>query len=110
MTGGSKLRRESVRSASPGQMPPGPRNYFNVVFTQATIQGFLVHQFEEDYTTADRRLADWVRQGEIKQREDVVEGFENAPRALMRLFEGANRGKQLLKVADIDPALDPQGS
>ena len=38
--------------------------------------------------------------GRIKYREDVQEGFENAPRTLRRLFEGANVGKQLLKVAE----------
>ena len=81
-------------------MPAGPRNYFNVVFTQATIQGFLVHHFKEHYPVADRRLADWLGHGLIRQGEDIVDGFENAPAALMRLFEGANRGKQLLKIGD----------
>ena len=81
------------------QMPAGPRNYFNVVFTGATIQGFLMPQYERDYPEADARLADWVRAGRIKARADVLQGFENAPAALMRLFEGRNVGKQLLKVA-----------
>jgi NADPH-dependent curcumin reductase CurA len=81
------------------EMPAGPRNYFNVVFTGATIQGFLMPQYERDFPEADARLADWVRAGRIKPRADVLEGFENAPAALMRLFEGRNVGKQLLKVA-----------
>ncbi|HEY0648892.1 NADP-dependent oxidoreductase [Phenylobacterium sp.] len=80
------------------EMPAGPRNYFNVVFTGATIQGFLMPQYERDFPEADARLADWVRAGRIKPRADVLEGFENAPAALMRLFEGRNVGKQLLKV------------
>jgi len=81
------------------EMPAGPRNYFNVVFTGATIQGFLMPQYERDFPEADARLADWVRTGRIKARADMLEGFENAPAALMRLFEGRNVGKQLLKVA-----------
>lgn len=82
------------------EMPAGPRNYFNVVFTGATIQGFLMPQYERDYPEADARLAEWVRAGRIKARADILQGFENAPAALIRLFEGRNVGKQLLKVAD----------
>jgi hypothetical protein len=82
------------------QLPAGPQNYFNVVFSNATMQGFLVHHYTQHYEMADRRLAAWVREGKLQQKEDVLEGFENAPLALMRLFDGANFGKQLLKVAD----------
>ncbi len=44
-------------------------------------------------------LAGWVREGKIKYREDVVEGFENMPRALIGLFLGENIGKRVVKVA-----------
>ena len=80
-------------------MPAGPRNYFNVVFTGATIQGFLMPHYEAQYPTADARLLDWVRAGAIRYKEDMLAGFENAPLALMRLFEGGNFGKQMLRVA-----------
>jgi NADPH-dependent curcumin reductase CurA len=80
------------------EMPQGPRNYFNVVFTGATIQGFLMPQYERDFPEADGRLTDWLRSGRIVPRADVLQGFENAPAALMRLFEGRNLGKQILKV------------
>jgi NADPH-dependent curcumin reductase CurA len=81
------------------RIPPGPQNYFNVVFTNATLQGFLVHHYADHYAVAQQRLADWVREGRIRNHEDVIDGFEQAPRALMRLFEGANRGKQVLRIA-----------
>ena len=81
------------------EMPEGPRNYFNLVFTGATIQGFLMQQYERDYPEADRRLAGWLRAGRITLGEDVQVGFENAPSTLRRLFEGRNIGKQLLKVS-----------
>ena len=81
------------------EMPQGPRNYFNVVFTGATIQGFLMPQYERDFPEADARLAEWLRAGRIKPREDVQIGFENAPATLQRLFDGRNLGKQLLKLA-----------
>ncbi|CAN7308145.1 NADP-dependent oxidoreductase [Phenylobacterium sp. LjRoot225] len=81
------------------EMPEGPRNYFNVVFSGATIQGFLMPQYESDYPEADRRLVGWLRAGRLILGEDVQVGFENAPSTLRRLFEGRNIGKQLLKVA-----------
>lgn len=81
-------------------MPAGPRNYFNVVFTGASIQGFLMQHHERDYATADARLSTWLRAGAIRAHADVQHGFENAPASLNRLFEGLNLGKQMLKVAD----------
>jgi NADPH-dependent curcumin reductase CurA len=80
------------------EMPAGPRNYFNVVFTGASIQGFLAPHYRRDFPEADARLAAWVREGRISARADLLHGFENAPGALMRLFEGGNIGKQLLKL------------
>ena len=93
------ISRYNFDARNPEQMPPGPRNYFNVVFTGATIQGFLMNHFERDYPIAEARLLEWVRAGAIKYRDDVREGFEQAPAALMGLFDGGNFGKQLLKVA-----------
>ncbi len=93
------ISRYNADPRSPEQLPPGPQNYFNVVFTRAIITGFLVHHFAEHYAVADVRLGAWVAGGQLRQLEDVIEGFENAPRALMRLFDGANLGKQLLRVA-----------
>jgi NADPH-dependent curcumin reductase CurA len=43
-------------------------------------------------------MTEWVKEGRLKYRENVVEGLENAPRALMALFHGENTGKQLVKV------------
>ena len=97
------ISRYDADPRDPNQMPPGPRNYFNVVFTQATIQGFLVHHFESLYPVADARLSRLLADGALKNPVDIQAGFENAPRTLLRLFRGENRGKQLLK------AVDPQG-
>jgi hypothetical protein len=41
-----------------------------------------------------------VRQRAHRAKEDIQEGFTNAPKTLLRLFEGKNFGKQLLKIAD----------
>ena len=41
----------------------------------------------------------WLRSGQIRYREDIVDGIEMAPRAFMGLLAGANRGKMLVRVA-----------
>lgn len=92
------ISRYNFDPRDPSQMPPGPRNYFNVVFTGATIQGFLLPRYEAQIPLAERRLADWVRSGALRYKEDIQVGFESAPRTLMRLFDGSNFGKQLLRV------------
>ncbi|MDB5429845.1 MAG: NADP-dependent oxidoreductase [Caulobacter sp.] len=92
------ISRYNADPRDPEQMPPGPRNYFNVVFTGATIQGFLLPRYEAQFAVANRRLAEWVRSGALRYREDIQAGFENAPQTLMRLFDGRNFGKQLLRV------------
>ena len=80
-----------------GTLPPGPANYFNIVFRQAIIEGFLLSGYENEYAVARRRITEWLRAGEIVYKEDVQHGFDNIPATLLRLFSGKNFGKQLLK-------------
>ncbi|RMF13423.1 MAG: NADP-dependent oxidoreductase, partial [Alphaproteobacteria bacterium] len=80
--------------------PAGPSRYLNLILRRARMEGFIVTDFAAEFPKAQKRLAQWIREGEIVYREDVQTGFENAPRTFLRLFSGANRGKQLLKVAE----------
>ena len=79
-------------------LPAGPANYFNIVFRQAKIEGFLLSGYESEYGVARQRIKDWIRAGEIVYKEDIQQGFENIPATLLRLFSGQNIGKQLLKL------------
>ncbi len=79
-------------------LPPGPPNYFNIVFREATMQGFLLTRFEKEFPQARVRLRGWLESGAIAHREDIQQGFENIPQTLLRLFNGANFGKQLLRL------------
>lgn len=81
-------------------LSPGPANYMNLVTRRGRMQGFIVLDYEARYPEAIAALAGWLGEGKLKQKEDVVEGLENAPRTLRRLFIGENFGKQLLKIAD----------
>lgn len=81
-----------------GQTPKGPENYFNLIFQRAHMEGFIVLDYTAEFPWARRRIAEWIRTGKLHYREDVQVGLENAPRTLMRLFQGENFGKQLLRI------------
>lgn len=81
-----------------GSMPAGPQNYFNLVFRRARMEGFIVMDWESEFPAIRERLTRLINAGKLSWQEDIQHGFENAPRTLGRLFTGANRGKQLLKV------------
>ena len=81
-----------------GTMPAGPQNYFNLVFRRASMAGFIVIDWASEFPAIRKRLAGFIADGRMTYREDIQHGFENAPAALQRLFSGANRGKQLLKL------------
>ncbi len=77
---------------------PGPKNYFNLIFRRARMQGFLAPDYAPRFDEAYAELQGGLAEGKIRQRETVIEGFENLPKALVLLFEGANTGKMMVKV------------
>jgi len=81
---------------------PGPKNLMILVARRVRMEGFIVLDFLDRADEAIQDLTEWVMAGEIAWREDIQEGFENIPTTLLRLFDGRNQGKQLLKLADPD--------
>jgi NADPH-dependent curcumin reductase CurA len=79
---------------------PGPKNYFNLVIQRARMEGFIVLDYAPKFDAALKELISWVAAGKIKYKEDVQEGFKNVPKTFLRLFQGKNFGKQLLKIVD----------
>jgi NADPH-dependent curcumin reductase CurA len=78
---------------------PGPRNLMNLVVNRARMEGFILLDYYPRFAEAVPKLLAWVRSGAIVHQEDIQRGLENAPRTLLRLFTGANTGKQILQVA-----------
>jgi NADPH-dependent curcumin reductase CurA len=64
------------------------------------MEGFIVLDYAPRFPEATEKLAAWVKEGKIRFEEDIQTGFENIPKTLIRLYEGRNLGKQLLKLAD----------
>ena len=84
------------------ELPTGPRKLATLVEKRATVEGFLVGDYQPRFEGATRQLGEWVQTGDVQYRETVTEGLENAPDAFLGLFEGENIGKQLVKVAERD--------
>jgi len=78
----------------------GPSNYMSLLVNRAMMKGMVVFDYASRYGEAAREMAGWMATGQLKTREDVVEGLETFPETLLKLFKGENTGKLVLKVAD----------
>ena len=78
--------------------PPGPRNLSVLISKRGRMEGFIILDFLPRAGEAIAQLATWVMSGQLKYKVDVMEGLDNAPEALRKLFSGANEGKMLVKV------------
>lgn len=88
----------SISSWNP--LPQGPRVERHLLVKRARMQGFVVFDFAERYGEARQQLAQWVRDGTIRYREDILDGIENAPGAIAGLYRGDNVGKRLIRIAE----------
>lgn len=77
----------------------GARNLWQILVQRATMKGFLIMDYVEQFGEAGLVMAQWAAEGRLRVDEDVQEGLENAFAAFMRLFSGANTGKLILKIA-----------
>jgi NADPH-dependent curcumin reductase len=80
--------------------PRGPSNYMALLVNRASMKGFLVGDYAARNDEATRALAAWLADGKLRSREDIVEGLETFPDTLIKLFNGENAGKLIMKVAD----------
>jgi NADPH-dependent curcumin reductase CurA len=78
----------------------GPSNYLSLLVNRASMKGMVVFDNADRYGEAARVMAGWMAAGNLKSREDIVEGFETFPETLLKLFQGENTGKLVLKVAE----------
>ncbi|MES2898752.1 MAG: NADP-dependent oxidoreductase [Pseudomonadota bacterium] len=76
----------------------GPANYLSLLVNRARMEGIVVFDYADRYHIGVAAMAKWMQEGTFKSKEDVVDGIENFPEALLMLFEGKNFGKLCLKV------------
>lgn len=84
-----------------GEAPAhGPRGVPGLIVTKRlAMTGFIVMDFADKNEKALADLAGWVKSGQLVVREDIIDGLENLPDALVGLLAGENVGKRMVKVA-----------
>jgi len=78
--------------------PQGPRIERHLLVKRARMQGFLLFDYVDRYGEARSQLAAWLRQGKLRYREEILDGLEQAPGAIARLYAGENLGKLMIRV------------
>ncbi|SFU08616.1 hypothetical protein SAMN05444141_10858 [Pseudovibrio denitrificans] len=86
-------------------LPDGPDRIGMLMGTllvkKIRMQGFIIFDsFPNLYPKFAADMQQWIAQGKVKYREQMVDGLENAPEAFMGLLEGKNFGKVVVKVGD----------
>ena len=77
----------------------GPRGVPGLIVVKRLImQGFIVMDYMKERDRALADLQSWVASGQLKVQEDVIDGLENTPKALIGLLAGENRGKRMVRV------------
>jgi NADPH-dependent curcumin reductase CurA len=79
---------------------PGPYNYAMIVMQRLRVEGFVVLDFADRYPEAIAALGQWMAEGKIKVRSEIIDGLENALQTVKKLYTGANTGKLMIRVKD----------
>lgn len=71
-----------------------------ILIKRIKMQGFIIFEdYGHRYGEFFSQMSDWLAAGQIKFREDVINGLENAPQAFIGLLEGKNFGKLIVRLA-----------
>ena len=77
---------------------PGPYMFSNILMKRARVEGFIVSDFFNRWADAVEQLSNWLGEGKLTYKVDIVDGLECAPSAVKKLFDGSNDGKLLVRV------------
>lgn len=78
-----------------------PATMREILSKSLTLRGFINYDFaEQHYGEFLKEVGAAVADGRIRYREDIVDGLENAPEAFIRMLDGRNFGKALVRVTN----------
>jgi NADPH-dependent curcumin reductase len=78
--------------------PQGPRVERHLLVKSARMEGFVIFDHPQHEDIALRDLAGWLRSGQLRYLEDVLDGIDQAPGAIAGLYRGDNLGKRLIRL------------
>ncbi|WP_369600332.1 NADP-dependent oxidoreductase [Hahella sp. SMD15-11] len=83
--------------------PNGAMLMRTILTKRLTVRGFIIFDdYGHRYDEFAKEMTEWVRTGQIRYREQIVDGLENAPQAFIGLLEGRNFGKLVVRVGADD--------
>lgn len=79
---------------------PGPYNFSQILMKRVLIKGFIVTDYVSQWDLAFREMGQWIQQGKLKYQQEIVQGLENAPTAILKLFNGEKMGKLIVQISE----------
>lgn len=92
----------AISSYNNEQVDVGPRVQGYLIKTSSLMQGFTIGNYSSRFGEGAKDLATWLTEGKLKYEETITEGFDHTIDAFLDLFKGANLGKSVVKVAEIE--------
>jgi len=84
----------SAYNATEVELVPPP--FSLILFHQLSVEGFIVSRYQDRYPEGIKQMAQWIKEGKLKFREQPYKGFEQMPRALIDQMKGENVGKVIV--------------
>jgi NADPH-dependent curcumin reductase CurA len=81
------------------EQPEGVQNLMLLVYKRIRMEGFVVFDYYNIYPKFLDVVLPYIREGKIVYVEDIAEGLESSPAALVGLYSGRNVGKQVVAIA-----------
>jgi NADPH-dependent curcumin reductase len=78
--------------------PVGPRVERHLLVKRARMQGFVMFDHMHRFGEAVAKLREWIKDGRLRYREEILQGIAECPDALAGLYRGDNEGKRLIKL------------
>ena len=78
---------------------PGPSNLFNITIKRLTMRGMIVSDWLDRRGEFEKEVGGYLQAGQLKNKETIVEGLDQAEGAFIGLFAGKNIGKMVVKLA-----------
>ena len=67
-----------------------------------TVKGFIIfEEYGDHFPEFLETMGKWVESGAVKTKEHITDGLNNAPDAFVKMLNGENFGKTVIKVADV---------